>query len=446
MDIRDKLRELPNPTEEQKRKIDEINESLLYTKSLLDPKELFNDIWSSLDKDQQQYLQTLSKTNQLTPITLQQYGELFNLIKNGGFTFNDLKQATNSTNAAQEQNVENIELVIEKTKELDDLYKDTTSNLEELNQAIYDVSQGEEFSAKQIEKLILQYPELEKYIRKTADGYTIEKSAIEILNQVRGQSVNTALLAQAGITESAYNGLKERLSAYQIEVEAIGGIADAYEAIMPYIASGSSSQLIKDTLAYGQAMEKIKTLRQTLSDPKYGVKETKSSSSKTKTEINQIEIDQFYRLQDAVNRTNDEIKKYKDYMAATDDIEKRNAYENKLIETYEKQKNQLHELAESRRKAIEKNVELLKASNFDVLYDKTNNILRIENEEHINELYGKNNKETNEIRKNIEDIIKQTKEWNKANQDNGSEWQNLNSLIRDINKDKLETVKKQKKK
>ena len=355
-------------------------------------------------------------------------------------SINDTKKAEQELDTTIKQTNTSLGFQIKKTEDLDKLYKDITSNLEDLNQVIYDVKEGQTLSAKQVEELVLKYPELDKYIRKTAEGYTIEKSALEILNQIRQQSVNTAILAQMGITQAAYDGLRDRLKAYQIEIESINGIDDAYKAMQPYMSSGASSQLVQDTLAYGKALEKIRTLRESLSDPMYGVRESKSSS-KSETSITEIEIDQFYRLQDAVNRTSNEIKKYKDYMSATDDLEKRHEYENRLIETYEKQKDQLHELAEARRSAIEKNVEYLKSQGFDVSYDKTNNILRIENEERINQLYGKNNKETNEIRKNIEDIIKKTKEWNKANQENGSEWQTINSTIKEIYNDRLKTVK-----
>lgn len=334
-----------------------------------------------------------------------------------------------------------IDFVIEKTKELNDLYKDTTSSLEDLNQAIYDVNQEEVLSAKQVEELILKYPELAQYIKKTADGYTIEKQALDILNEVRGNSVNTALLAQAGITEASYNGLKDRLTAYEIEIEAIGGITDAYEAMRPYLASGSSADLINDTLAYGSAMEKIKTLRQALSDPMYGVKENKSS--KNKTDINQIEIDQFYKLQEAIDHVNNSIENNKKLLSNTDDIQEQIRINEKLIELYKQQQIQLHNITEAKRNAISGNVGQLRGYGFDVTYDRNSNDLRILNEERINQIYGKNNEETNKIRKNIEDIIKQTKEWNKDNIESGKEWQDLAALIIGANNNIDEIYRKQ---
>lgn len=447
MDVRDKLRALPNPTKEQKDAIDEINKSLVTMQSLLDPKQAFEGAWKSLDKEQQSYLQTLSKTNQLTPSTVQQYSELFNLVKYGNFTFEDLKQAINSTNQSQEKAAESTGLVVAKTEELDKVYKDTTSNLEDLNQAIYDIAQGESLSAKQIEELILKYPQLEQYIRKTADGYTIEKQALDILNDVRQQSATTAWLAQAGITQAAYDGLKQRLSAYKIEIEAIGGISDAYKAMMPYLSSGASSQLIGDTLKYAQAIEKLNTLKTTLQDPTYGVKQTKSSgtksgSTKTETELKTVEIDQFYKLQEAIDRTNNSIENNKKLLSNTDDVEEQIKIIEKLIALYKEQQNQLHNIAEAKRDSIEDNVSKLKGYGFDVSYDRNSNDLRIKNEEKINEIYRKNNKETNELRDKIQDIIKQTKEWNKDNQDAGKEWQDLKTAINDVSNEQVEALKK----
>lgn len=448
MDVRDKLRALPNPTKEQKDAIDEINKSLVTMQSLLDPKQAFEDVWKSLDQEQQKYLQTLAKTNQLIPNQLQQYGELFNLVKYGGFSYNDLKQAIESTNVAQEKSAESTGLVIEKTKELDDIYKDTTSNLEDLNQVIYDISQGESLSAKQVEELILKYPQLEQYVKKTADGYTIEKQALEILNDVRKQSATTAWLAQAGITQASYDNLKSRLDAYKIEIEAIGGIGDAYKAMMPYMASGASSQLVADTFKYAQAVEKLNTLKTTLQDPTYGIKETKSSgtksgSTKTETELKTVEIDQFYKLQEAIDRTNNSIENNKKLLSNTDDVEEQIKIIEKLIALYKEQQKQLHNIAEAKRDSIEDNVSKLEGYGFDVSYDRNSNDLRIANEEKINEIYGKNNKETNELRDKIQDIIKQTKEWNKDNIEAGSEWQNLAGNIKGAYSDIADIYKKQ---
>ena len=367
-----------------------------------------------------------------------------NLYENALESYNQQQEKNNETTSIYNTY---IELKIKKTEELTKLYKDKTSALEDLNQAIYDVTKGEILSAKQVEELILKYPELAKYIKKTADGYTIEKQALDILNEVRGNSINTALLAQAGITEASYNGLRDRLKAYEIEIESIGGIAEAYKAMMPYLSSGASSSLIKDTLAYGNAMEKIKTLRETLSDPTYGVKESKSSSSST--DLTNIEIDQFYKLQEAIDRVNNSIENHKKLLSNTEDVQEQIRINEKLIELYKQQQSQLHNIAEAKRNAISGNVDQLRSYGFDVTYDRDSNDLRIANEERINQIYGKNNTETNKIRKTIENIIKQTKEWNKNNIDAGKEWQNLetaiigaNNNINEIYRKQLEDIKK----
>lgn len=172
-----------------------------------------------------------------------------------------------------------IEFVIEKTEELDSAYKDITSDIGNLNQTISDLNEGESLNDKTLEELILKYPELQKYLVKTAEGYTLEKSAIDILNEARGIEVKYALAAQAGITKAVFDQLAIRLDNYDIEIQAIESLQDAYKAMMPYMASGASNEIVKATLQYGDAMEKLQGLKKLLSDPNYGVSTTKKKDA-----------------------------------------------------------------------------------------------------------------------------------------------------------------------
>lgn len=429
MDVRDKLRKLPDPTKEQQDAIEEINKSLVVTQSLIDPEKLFNNTWASLNEEQQKYIQTLNTNNQLTPIQIQQYSDLFNLLKYGGFTFSDLKDAIGTLNTTQEENAQTTQFVIDKTEELDKLYKSSTDSLKFLNQTLSDVAEGESLSADQLEDLMLKYPELRNHIIKTAEGYTIEKEAIEILNKVREQEQNTALLAQAGITQIMYDGLKQRLEAYGIEIEAINSLSSAYKTMMPYMSSGSSnSKIIEDTLAYGNAIEKIQALKTALTDPTYGVKSS-TKKEKKETDLNEIEIDAFYRLQDVIDKTNNLMENHKKLLSNTSDAEKQIAVQKQLIELYKQQQTQLHNITEAKRDAVDDNSKKLKGYGFEIVYDRESNDFRILNEENLLKIRGKTNEETNKIVKTIQDIIKQSKSWNTENQQAGKEWQNLNAEI-----------------
>jgi len=172
-----------------------------------------------------------------------------------------------------------IEFIIEKTEELDSAYKDITSDIGNLNQTISDLNEGESLNDKTLEELILKYPELQKYLVKTAEGYTLEKSAIDILNEARGIEVKYALAAQAGITKAVFDQLTIRLDNYDIEIQAIESLQDAYKAMMPYMASGASNEIVKATLQYGDAMEKLQGLKKLISDPNYGVSTTKKKDA-----------------------------------------------------------------------------------------------------------------------------------------------------------------------
>lgn len=494
-DIREKLRQLPNPTEKQKKAIDEINESLTRTQSLLDPEKLFTDAWSSLTEEQQKYISTLSKNGQLTEAQIKEYADLFDLIKYGGFTFEDLKKSIDSVNMAQKETSDNSDTPFksviedaEKYKEtIDDLNKQISSSIntiQSLNTAIQELSTKEGLSAKSLEDLITNYPDLIMYLddekrlktelnkileNETKSQKQLFKSKLELSTQYFNQMIKgnaevwniinkyyntdannfkTVADVKKKINDSLVKYIGESWSnLYDNEIQAISTIEYGLRTGLNQVRDDVTRKRMLEQLADVQKQREIlesinKPLELTvdkinfekLNEPK----ETKSG--KNTPDINEIELDRFYKLKEAVDLTNNSIKNYKTLISNTDDVTKRNKYENELIEIYRKQQSQLHELAEARRKAIAENVNILKNNNFEVTYDAINNDFRIANEEHINKIYGENNEETNKIRKNLKDIIDQTKEWNKANQDNGDSWQDISAAIKDINEEKLKTV------
>jgi TP901 family phage tail tape measure protein len=66
IDIREKLRALPQPTQEEKKVIDEINNALKYTRSILTPDELFGEAWGQLTDEEQKKIETSAKDNTIT--------------------------------------------------------------------------------------------------------------------------------------------------------------------------------------------------------------------------------------------------------------------------------------------------------------------------------------------------------------------------------------------
>jgi len=402
-----------------------------------------------------------------------------------------VKESADKTKESIEQQSQAFKSIIEdaeKYKEtIDDLNKEISSSIntiQSLNTAIQELSTKEGLSAKSLEDLITNYPDLIMYLddekrlktelnkileNETESQKQLFKSKLELSTQYFNQMIKgnaevwniiskyyntdannfkTVADVKKKINDALVKYIGESWSdLYDNEIQAISTIEYGLRTGLNQVRDDVTRKRMLEQLADVQKQREIlesinKPLELTvdkinfekLNEPK----ETKSG--KNTPDINEIELDRFYKLKETVDLTNDSIENYKKLISNTNDVAKRNKYENELIEIYKKQQSQLHELAETRRKAIAENVEILRNNNFEVTYDAINNDFRIANEEHINKIYGKNNEETNKIRKNLKDIIDQTKEWNKANQDNGDSWQDISAAIKDINEDKLKTV------
>jgi biotin operon repressor len=495
-DVRDKLRQLPNPTKEQKNAIDEINESLMRTQSLLDPKQLFTDTWSNLTEEQKKYVSQLAKNGQLTESQIKQYKDLFDLIKYGGFTFEDLRKSILNVNSAQKENVDSsgaFKSIVEDEeafkKIIDDLNKDISSSIntiQSLNTAIKELDSKEGMSSKTLEDLITNYPELIMYMddetklrneltklltNETENQKQLFKSKLEYSTQyfnqmIKGNADVWNVVSQA-YGKDAKNfqtiaDIKSKINdklvkyigkswsdLYDNEIEALSsieyGLTTGLSQVHDDVTRNAMLQQLKDVQKQKEILQSInKPLELTVDKIDFGkLNEPKEKKEKKETEINKIAIDQFAKLQEAIDRTNNSIENNKKLLSNTDDDKEKIKILEKLISLYKEQQKQLHNITEARRNAIEKNIDTLEAKGFEITYDRNTNDLRIANEDKINKIYGKDNEETNKIRKNIEDIINQTKDWNKNNIESGSEWQNLAGYIKGANNDISDIYKKQ---
>lgn len=113
------------------------------------------------------------------------------------------------------------------------------SEIKELNQILYDLAQGESLTAEEMYSLIQKYPQLQDQIKKTADGYTIEKSAIEALRQEKLGQVNSSMSAEKNNTEVTLANVKSRCLAYGIEIDNIKTLAQAKDALYKGISKVS---------------------------------------------------------------------------------------------------------------------------------------------------------------------------------------------------------------
>lgn len=182
-------------------------------------------------------------------------------------------------------------------------FSQNTSEIKNLNNVMNTLNSKESLSAEQVAELLIQYPELVGAIHETADGYTIESSALEILRQARIKEQSDALKAELGITEVTTAELGNRLKAYGIEISAIRTLSDARNAaanisgppenlrgIIPDAAFKSTDDLKKTLYDYGEALDLINSLQDKISNPKFGVSTKTGSKTENKALDNALKL------------------------------------------------------------------------------------------------------------------------------------------------------------
>ncbi|MFB7817757.1 phage tail tape measure protein [Paenibacillus chitinolyticus] len=115
----------------------------------------------------------------------------------------------------------------ENYKALADTTKRAKDEIGPLNQLISDVSQNQVYSADAIAELIIKYPELSDNIIKTADGYSIELSALDALQKKKVEKADSDVEQERKSSLAALNNSMMRLQAYGIEAGGIRSLEDA---------------------------------------------------------------------------------------------------------------------------------------------------------------------------------------------------------------------------
>ncbi|MDR6779333.1 TP901 family phage tail tape measure protein [Paenibacillus peoriae] len=116
-------------------------------------------------------------------------------------------------------------------KSLQSAYKDTSSEIKDLNKVMADISKGNALNADQVAELIVKYPSLAGHIKKVADGWTIEKSAIQALQKAKITETKYTLEQEKTKTTQLLQATLNRLKIYDIEVNALDKIANKQKAI-----------------------------------------------------------------------------------------------------------------------------------------------------------------------------------------------------------------------
>lgn len=112
----------------------------------------------------------------------------------------------------------------------------------------------------------------------------------------------------------------------------------------------------------------------------------------------------------------------------------------KLLDQYEAEQEALHNLVEARRELIQEDIATLRDQGFIINYDPEQNNLFIENTEHVNDLMGATQEETNDLRKEMEELINSIIDMNDANQESGKSWWDLAQNIQQVKEELAENA------
>lgn|GEM_PF-2260465 len=286
---------------------------------------------------------------------------------------------TGSLQSNQKQVAESfsmVDLFKQKNGELLAAITGPKDELKKLNQLIYDVSHGQSLNAEAVADLIFQYPQLAGYIKKTADGWTIEKTELKKLREEKLKKVKDDLENEKASTRATLQNSLARLQSYGIEIKAINNLNDAKNALKeinkkqaevnapkePLLKTGlkvidpvfdkmaaahkgalnQSEQEIKQFIKLYEDYEaQVEAIQELISDPDFGNTKPGSKSAEVK--------DQLDATQAVINAINKQAKE----QSELNKIMSERAKDFESQEQYQKAITETTNLLASQRKAIE---------------------------------------------------------------------------------------------
>lgn len=175
--------------------------------------------------------------------------------------------------------------------------KDYNNEISSLNDAIDTLNEGNSLSYDDMTELVNLYPQLENKVVKTADGYTIEKSALEDVRQQSYTTRNDFIDDQIKMLETTIETTRERIRLYYAE---IGALNNYYEAKKAFEDTAVDRQTIADLSALIDVLNGFKN--EVISPDSSG-----SKSNKDVTDKLQQQIDYYKMLLEAVEIVTDKV-------------------------------------------------------------------------------------------------------------------------------------------
>lgn len=177
------------------------------------------------------------------------------------------------------------------------------------------VRKGEILSADEATTLIATYDSLAGELVKTGDGYSFNESAIISLTNKYAETSNLAISNEVKKTNAAIEGVKERINAYGIEMEALKTIQKIYEdtgskiEVMNWLKDNGYSMFMASNYLdvaneYSELEKKSESLKGKMLEQ---IETTTSTAKSTETALDRIK-NKFQELTDVIGSNLNLIK------------------------------------------------------------------------------------------------------------------------------------------
>lgn len=166
-----------------------------------------------------------------------------------------------------------------------------------------------------------------------------------------------------------------------------------------------------------------------------------SGGSSKEVEEYLADIDEYYEAMKRLESIQQRLAKLQSQIEYADTEEEKIALTKQLINVYNDEADALENLNNLRSETIANGKAELEALGFSVSYDATTNEFMVHNMEHLNELYGATQEETNELRKKTEELIDTMESLNESNQEGASSLRTLKADIKSAKQSIIDYLK-----
>lgn len=210
-----------------------------------------------------------------------------------------------------------------------------------------------------------------------------------------------------------------------------------------------TSQLELDISSYEKAIAQIngqiEVLQALKNAPLKSFESTSGSNggggSSKEVEEYLADIDEYYEAMKRLEAIQQRLAKLQAQIEYADTEEEKIALTKQLINVYNDEADALENLNNLRSETIANGKAELEALGFSVSYDATTNEFMVHNMEHLNELYGATQEETNELRKKTEELIDTMESLNDSNQEGAASLRTLKSDIKSAKQSIIDYLK-----